>query len=253
MYNVLVTDDEFYVRASVINRIDWEALGFCPPLQAENGEQALELLATEPIHVLISDIRMPVMDGLALITRVRAEYPDVLCIFLSGYDEFEYACFALRQHVEDYLLKPVDPVLLTRLLLHCAEQLRARGIQEVSSADEACDRILKIKQYVCNHLNEELSLKLIAKQMFLSTSYLSALFKKRTGDSFSVYVETQRINCAKKLLTNRDASICAVAQQVGYSDQAYFSRVFSRRVGCSPKVWQQSRSAESPRSSSTEK
>lgn len=238
MYNVLVTDDEFYVRASIINRIDWASLGFNVPLQAENGVHALEILSTDPVHVLISDVRMPLMDGLTLIAKVRAEYPEILCIILSGYDEFEYARFALRQHVVDYLLKPVDPALLTKLLAHSVEQLRASGVQETSVPSGDSDRIQQIKQYINNHLDKDLSLKTIANQMFLSTSYLSVLFKKRTGSSFSAYVEDQRMKRAKDLLCNRDASISTVAQQVGYADQAYFSRVFSRCVGCSPKTWQ---------------
>lgn len=143
----------------------------------------------------------------------------------------------------DYLLKPVDAAVLTKLLLHCAEQLQAAGVEEPSAALSEGDRIRQIKRYISAHLEDDLSLKVIAQQMFLSASYLSALFKKRTGSTISAYVEEQRIEKARALLLNRDASISAIAQRVGYPDQAYFSRVFSRRVGCSPKAFQRSKGA----------
>lgn len=241
MRKALIVDDEFYVRASVVNRVDWKEAGFDPPAQAENGAQAMEILRREVVHVLISDVRMPIMDGLELVAKVRAEYPYICCIMLSGYDEFEYVRFALRQKAVDYLLKPVDPAALKELLLRCAAGFRLSGMDGLAVPASEGDRIRCIKGYIREHLEEDLSLKVMASRMFLSTSYLSTLFKQRTGYSFSAYVEAVRMERAKELLLNRDISISAVACRVGYPDQAYFSRVFKRKVGCSPKAYQRRR------------
>lgn len=106
MYTVLLVDDEQSILNSLTNTITWEELGVSQILTACNGYQALDLLNANHVDLIITDICMPGCDGLELLATTRAAYPDVHCIVLTAYQEFEYAREALRLGAEDYLLKP---------------------------------------------------------------------------------------------------------------------------------------------------
>lgn len=107
MYIVMLADDEENVIEVLKNSIAWQELGVDTLLSASDGQEALELFEKKTIDLLVTDIRMPRMDGLELIRNVRAKYPDVHCILLTAYGEFEYAKQAIQLGVDNYLLKPV--------------------------------------------------------------------------------------------------------------------------------------------------
>lgn len=107
MYTVLLADDEESVLTILKSSIDWQGLGVDTLLTAANGQIALELLSQRTIDLLVTDIRMPILDGIELIRRVRAIYPDTHCVLLTAYGEFQYAQEAIRLGVDNYLLKPV--------------------------------------------------------------------------------------------------------------------------------------------------
>lgn len=107
MYHVLLADDEESVLNVLRTSIDWQGLGIETILTANDGLAALELFEQQQIDLLITDIRMPRMDGLELIRIVRRLYPETHCILLTAYGEFDYARQAIYLGVENYLLKPV--------------------------------------------------------------------------------------------------------------------------------------------------
>ena len=107
MYTVLLVDDEKSVLHILTNSIDWQEMGVDTLLCAADGKSALEQFAGHKIDLLVTDIRMPGMDGLELIRRVRALQPNTHCILLTAYGEFQYAQEAIRLGVDNYLLKPV--------------------------------------------------------------------------------------------------------------------------------------------------
>lgn len=107
MYHVLLADDEESVLNVLRTSIDWQGLGIETLLTASDGLAALELFEHQQIDLLITDIRMPRMDGLELIRSVRRLYPETRCILLTAYGEFDYARQAIDLGVENYLLKPV--------------------------------------------------------------------------------------------------------------------------------------------------
>ncbi|HUC92873.1 MAG TPA: response regulator [Paenibacillus sp.] len=106
MWNLLIVEDESIVRLGLRYMVDWETLGVYWKAEASNGEEALRMLDTEPIHIVMTDIRMPGMDGLDFAKQVKMKYPDVQIIFLSSYDNFAYAKEAIRLGAIDYLHKP---------------------------------------------------------------------------------------------------------------------------------------------------
>ena len=123
MRRVIVVEDEYYVRASIIARVDWAAQGLSVPAEAENGQQALDILEHEPADIAIVDVSMPVMNGLEFIAFARRLYPGMQFIVLTGYSEFAFARDAVRLQVVDYLLKPVDVPELCGALQRAIAQL----------------------------------------------------------------------------------------------------------------------------------
>lgn len=107
-YKLMLVDDEEEVRQAVIRKLDWDHLGFEVVGEASNGEEAIEMAEALEPDVIITDIKMPFMDGLELCRRVKRQLPGTRIAILTGFDEFEYAREAITQQVEEYILKPID-------------------------------------------------------------------------------------------------------------------------------------------------
>lgn len=105
---VLIVDDDYMVCCCVQRQINWKGIGCEEPEIVCNGQAALEYIEKNRPDIVISDIRMPIMDGLELCTMVTEKYPDISMIFLSAYEDFAAARLALRCNVKGYLLKPLD-------------------------------------------------------------------------------------------------------------------------------------------------
>ncbi len=108
MYKLMIAEDEEIIRRGISKSIPWNELGFEVVFEAGNGQQALSNIDSTKPDVLLTDIRMPVMDGIALAKSVRAKYPNIEIVILSGFSDFEYAREAITQGVFEYLLKPTD-------------------------------------------------------------------------------------------------------------------------------------------------
>ncbi|KAF1293555.1 response regulator transcription factor [Candidatus Enterococcus leclercqii] len=112
-YTLLLVDDEEDVLRVITKKVAWEALGFRVIGTANNGVQALDIVEKEQPDVIMTDIKMPYMNGLELFQQVKADYPATKLLIFSGFDEFEYVKEALRLEVGDYILKPASSVELT--------------------------------------------------------------------------------------------------------------------------------------------
>lgn len=134
MYTVVFADDEVELRQAILQRIDWEGLGFSVVADAENGVEALEAVEQHEPDLLITDIRMPLMTGIELARRVREVCPATQIVFLSGYDDFGYAQEAIRYNVISYLLKPISAAELSEELGHIRAKMDAR-LEELRHAE----------------------------------------------------------------------------------------------------------------------
>lgn len=116
LYRIMLVDDEEEVRKAIIRKMNWEQLGFVMVGDAENGQDALEKLEQMEPDVVMTDIRMPYMDGLTLTEKIREKYPSVKILIFSGYDDFEYAQRAIKLNAAEYILKPVNGEELSSIL-----------------------------------------------------------------------------------------------------------------------------------------
>lgn len=127
MYQVLIVDDEKSVLSLLQNTINWEMLGLSLIGSATDGAQALEILQTNLVDIVITDIRMQKMSGLELSQILYQKYPHIKIIIMSGYAEFSYAQKALRYGALGYCLKPIEPEDLTQLLLKAIGKLHSEN------------------------------------------------------------------------------------------------------------------------------
>ncbi len=123
MYKVLIVDDEEIIRCGLADRVDWAAVGFRLVGACADGREAMEVAARERPDVVLTDICMPVADGLELALWAQEHLPQAVVVVLSGYDEFEYAREAIRRNVAEYLLKPVSAKDIRSLFLRLKERL----------------------------------------------------------------------------------------------------------------------------------
>lgn len=125
MFRLLVVDDEYYMRLGIKTAIDWSDIDVEIVGEARDGEEALEMALLHRPELILTDIRMPSMDGLELMGQVRSQMPECGFIILSGYSEFEYARQAIQQGALAYLLKPIDRGQLKDTVRLAIERLQA--------------------------------------------------------------------------------------------------------------------------------
>ena len=127
-YTILLVDDEEEVILAIIRKINREELGFAVVGYADNGIKALEMIEESQPDVVMTDIKMPYMDGMELCSHIRREYPAMKIVLFTGFDEFEYAKEAVHLEVEEYILKPVNSVELINIFT----KLKIKLDQEIS-------------------------------------------------------------------------------------------------------------------------
>ena len=130
MLKVFLVEDESVVREALRDNIPWQQYGYRFVGEAGDGEMALPLIRKTVPDVLITDIKMPFMDGLALSHIVKSEYPDMKIIIISGYDDFGYARQAITEGVDEYILKPITRRSLQKALSEIREKIEAEQEQK---------------------------------------------------------------------------------------------------------------------------
>lgn len=123
MFNVLIADDDPFILEGMHYIVDWKALGLQITATVSNGKDAMEYIKEHTVHILLTDICMPMMDGLALIRWIREENYDIRCIILSGYDDYPYMKQALHLDIENYLIKSINDNELLETLETIVEKL----------------------------------------------------------------------------------------------------------------------------------
>ena len=239
MYRVVLVDDEHMIIEGLSRVVPWEKLGCEVSGTASNGREGLELVRRVKPHILMTDIRMPNMDGLTMVAALRSEFPDLQITVLTAFRDFEYAQTALNLGVCRYLLKPsrmdeLDEVIHT-MIARLDALPKTQTPEPTEPAGLAGNYIVRqALDYMRAHCADRLSLGDVADRVYVSQWHLSKLINKHTNQSFLDLLNHMRIEKARQLLAGSGLRIHEVAEQCGYSDLGHFSRNFKKLTGQTP-------------------
>ncbi|GLX68455.1 response regulator transcription factor [Paenibacillus glycanilyticus] len=253
MLNLMIVDDEELIREEIkskVTRLAHPLIGGI--MLAADGQEAKQLLHDFKPQIVISDIRMPGLDGLSLIRDSFQTSPDVKFIVLSGYGDYEYVREAFKYGIVDYLLKPVrlselenQLNLAVQLCLDSSskEDIKATTNLSISEANPINSQshisskslIGIVKKYIEERPYGEVTLAEVSNLASMNYTYFSTWFKEETGFTFSAYIMRLKMEQAKKLLENPTIRVSEVAQKIGYDNIYHFSRAFKNYTGLSPK------------------
>lgn len=361
MYSVLIVDDLAVMRMQIKRLKIWGTItGFSIVAEAENGLDALQKLRMTPVDLVITDIKMPFLNGIELTKIVKDEQLAHCVVLLSDYTDFNHVREGFISGAYDFLAKPIEVEPVYKLLLRVDQQLKtlkckeeslkklqgmleeksesfypisdidliidyiesgnylaietlvimiqsinisvgndlikarlivSKAVRDITDSilckytwinqfidtmqlknvdcmkcqneealimcamevtkklvlfmnaymhsDESNPLVRQVCQYVVENIDHAISVREIAKKMFISKNYLSVLFKERTGIMLTEYLTMIKIERAKKLILDNDLKNYQVAQQVGFKDIEYFSKLFRRYEGISPSEYRQ--------------
>ncbi|MCF2668348.1 MULTISPECIES: response regulator transcription factor [Lachnospiraceae] len=235
---VLLVDDEIMIREGFKRLFDWEAHDCEVVGEAADGMEALAQIDALRPDIVIMDINIPIMSGLKVIQVSRIKHPKIAYVIVSGYDDFSYCQQALRLQITDYILKPVDyeefGICIDNLKISLYEQ---RMAEEHEPKEQGERVIIGITRYLQEHLEEEVSLSVLAEEFHLNPQYISQLFKNEIGVGFLAYLTNIRMEKAKKLLLSTSFPIAEIAQKTGYGDYRVFTKVFKKAEGITPSQY----------------
>ncbi|MEG0352532.1 MAG: response regulator [Cellulosilyticaceae bacterium] len=240
MYKVLIIDDEVFIREGLKMIIPWQELGCEIVGQAEDGEEGVEKIIELKPDIIISDIRMPKKNGLEMIDEIKSINQNSQMIILTGYRDFEYAQQAIRLGVIRFLLKPskldeikeaVGTAIDNLNKLPKREELTFPKMEEKEKPQYLVKQAM---EYIHNHYTEKLDLQRVADEFYVSTWHLCKMIKKQTGTNFVDLLNKARIEGAKKLLLETNMKVYEIAEEVGYTDTAYFSKIFKKVTEVTP-------------------
>lgn len=221
--------------------------------EASNGIEAWDWLAAHEADLVLTDIRMPVMDGLTLLQEMKRSRHPADVMIVSGHDDFAYAQQALRLGARDYLLKPVETDEVIRRIGPWIEE-RERSASAANGAARADPAVrweeLSPVEQVLHHIHAKRSFRLTlaeaAAMVHLNPSYFSKLFRKRTSATFTDYMTTVRIREAARLLERTSLRVAEIAERLGFADVAYFSNTFKKTTGQTPSEYRKERQLRPP-------
>ena len=166
MLKVFLVEDESVIREGFRDKIPWEQYGFQLVGEAGDGEMALPMIRKLKPDLLITDIKMPFMDGLSLSEIVKEEFPEIKIIIISGYDDFEYARQAIKAGVDQYLLKPITRTTLRGVLLEMKEKIE-QGMEQKDYQAQYQDEVQEFEQFSLRRFFEKiLEGKLSVKEIY---------------------------------------------------------------------------------------
>lgn len=236
MYSLLIVEDEYLVRQGIRSLVDFERFQIDQINEAKDGVEAWDFIEKHQPDIVLTDINMPRMNGIQLAQLIKETYPHTHLVFLTGYDEFDYALSAVKLGADDYLLKPFSKADIEEMLAKVVKGLRKEEKEErVQRLIETNEQSM-LEQAIQERLGDvDLSLKSLGNQLGFSPNYLSVLIKKELGISFQQYLIQERIKKAKLLLLTTDLKIYEIAEQVGFEDINYFSQRFKQIEGITPR------------------
>lgn len=239
MYKLMIVEDEPLERMALRKIVQREFYSINIVEDAKNGSEGITKAKLYHPDIILMDIRMPKTNGIEAQKKIIKFHPNVKSIILTAYSDFNYAQQAIKYGVIDYLLKPSKPDDLKKAINKAIESIQKTtsftNQHENEKTGLSGQHILQnALRFIENNITKELRLHEIAELVHLNPQYFSRLFKKEIGLTFTEYVTNLRIEKAKRLLLDSDMPIYRIATELGFSDAAYFSKVFLKCENQSP-------------------
>jgi YesN/AraC family two-component response regulator len=245
MKKILLVDDERWVRTALKWTINKLNLPLEVVHECQNGLEALDWIKMNEVDLVLTDIRMPIMDGLALVKELNSLNGSYDVMVISVHDEFQFVQQAMRSGVTDYLLKPIEEneikVCLEKWLTKKNNEVKSNKLALPVKENMPLSTIERVLDYINRTPLDQITLKEAAESIHINPSYLSQLFKQHLNKKFVDYITELRIEESKRLLHNTTLRMAEIAERVGYSDLAYFSNNFKKIVGSSPSEFRNSK------------
>lgn len=244
MYKLIIADDERSVLDGIADTIPWEEYGICVAAKAEDGNQMVRAAIECRADLLLTDIRMPGLDGLTAIGYLKEQLPDLQCVVITAYQEFEYAKKAIELGVTGFVTKPVLKQEVVEQILSARDKLESvlAARQALESVQKTKDPVLmtpieRSLHYMQEKIDTPFTMTEVAEFMNMNPSYFSRYFKEEVGISFIEYVKRIKVDRAKALLTTSNMRIYEISSVLGYSSVQYFSTMFKSLTGVTPQEY----------------
>ncbi len=242
MYKAIIIDDEDLVREAIVALGKWKDFGVTKICEAHNAKAALEIMEKEMPHIVVTDMKMPVMDGVELLKELDFSHFNAKVIVVSGFSDYEYTRQAIRSNVVDYILKPIDSQDLNNAIAAAISEIqdeeeRAGVTEEGNNELTGGNGISGIEKYIRDNFSSEITLEELANKFFISKEHISRSFKKQFNTNLFDYLTTLRIEKAKELILKTQYSVEEIALRVGFSNGNYFSKAFRKKTNLSPSEY----------------
>lgn len=257
MNKVLIVEDEMTIRKGLSFLIDWSSLNCSVTGMCADGHDGLAFIQAHQPDLVITDVRMPLLDGIKMLEQAVGTYP-FEAIIISGYEDFEYAKQAIRLGVSDYILKPIDHAELAQAVAHALQRLRQKKAlsqgNEVLAAvlldadffsprpDNAPQNLMDAAvAYIAENYMRPIQTADLCDVLGVSKTTLNQKFKEASGHTVNSFINRYRMTKALALMQQGNLRISEIAEAVGYRDYKYFFEVFRKYMGCSPTDFMQTR------------
>lgn len=235
MYEVYLLDDEKWLLESLYKSINWNKYHSTVIAKSTNSIEAYREIKYRQPDIVFTDVRMPDMDGIELMKKLSKENCRSVFIVITGYAEFEYVQKALEYNAVSYCLKPFEEEQIIEALLKAQKKCENKRIL---NALQTCDTLEdsksnnqtyhKVCDFIQTNFMHEMTLQRIADTFHVNASYLSDLFKRESGMTYSAYLTELRLNYACELLSKTQFTVNEVAEQCGFQNYVYFARIFKK-------------------------
>lgn len=244
MYDILLIEDDSAIYFILGKYKFWENSKFRITKRAANGKEGLEILKTQSFDLIITDIRMPCIDGLEFLKILREKGDMTEVILASTYADFEYAREGLRLGALDYIEKPFTEEKLVEALERAGKVLEEEALAEQNNTgiwladyieeDKQDSFVKQVLSFMAEHITDDYMLEQLAEQMNLTKDYIGKLFRTKTERTLGDCYTQMKIEYAKEMLRTTNMKIYEISDRLGYSTVDYFSKVFKKYTAQTP-------------------
>ena len=252
MYRILVVDDEQEMALSIGEMLREPLADMAEVSVLVSGRSARDELSGNSIDILLTDIQMPGINGFDLLHHIQEKELKTRVIFLTGHQRFDYAYEAVKSPGTRFIIKMEREELIIGCVREVLRELDAARqniellsrVRELASEryDEApalqpMDTVEKVKEYICSHSGDEITVATIASCLHFHPAYLSRVFRDVTGKKLSSFILEKKMTDAKDSLRSSGCSVADISRALGYQSPQAFGRVFKKELGITPNEY----------------